>query len=272
MRRFRPRMPRLVAAVPAVALAGAVLAQDAPPDDIGSDILEIAREALPGAGSAPDPDTGEADDGRPFVAVPHHLGGTEVLPLPEGATATAPEAGTPAPDDRHGTSVATAEQAGPGAAVTQAPPSGEVAGIDADRAGSASPPGTETALESLAGTGTASTPAATGSPERETRSADSRDPLDLLKELWREAVAAGDTAEGFDAWLAAALRPEPAAAPGRTESQADRTREVAAAWDRRTGPVTLGNAGRVVTTFGEAIPVAGVAQFVDFGDFCQLFL
>ena len=242
-------MPRLAAAVPAIALAGAVLAQDAPPDDIGSDILGIARKALPDAGSAPDPETSEADDGRPFVSVPHPEGGTEILPLPEGATATAPEAGTPAPDDRHGTTVATAEQAAPAAAVTQAPPSGEGTGTGTDRAGSASPPGTETATAPESA-------AATGSPERETRSADSRDPLDLLKGLWREAVATGQTAEGFDAWLSAALRPEPAADPGPAESQADRTREVAFAWDRRTGPVTLGKAGRVVTTFGEAIPVA----------------
>ena len=247
MRRIRPRMPRLVAAVPAVAIAGAVLAQDVPPDDIGSDFLGIAREALPGDG--PDPEASATDDGRPFVIVPHHLGGAEILPLPEGATATAPETGPPAPDDRHGATV-----------VTETLPSGTAS--DTNPGGSAPQPdpaiATATEPESAAGTGTASAPATAESPEgeTETETADSRDPLDLLKGLWREAVASGKTAQGFDAWLSAALRPEPAAAPGRPESQAARTREVAAAWDRRTGPVTLGKAGRVVTTFGEAIPVA----------------
>ena len=248
MRRFRQRMPRLVAAVPAVGLAGAVLAQDVPPDDIGSDFLGIAREALDGAGSASDPEASATDDGRPFVTVPHHLGGTEVLPLPEGATATAPESGTPAPDDRIGTTV-----------VTEALPSGTVA--DTGPVGSDVPSdpaiATVTAPATSASTETADAPAsADETPERKMETADSRDPLDLLKGLWREAVASGKTAQGFDAWLSTALRPEPAAEPGNPESQAGRTREVAAAWDRRTGPVTLGKAGRVVTTFGEAIPTA----------------
>ena len=79
-------------------------------------------------------------------------------------------------------------------------------------------------------------------------------PLDLLKGLWREAVAAGETSEGFDAWVAAALAPETATPVAA--SQAARTREIAVAWDGRTSPVAAGHAGRVVTTFGEAIPVA----------------
>ena len=249
MRRIRPRMPRLVAAVPAVAIAGAVLAQEVPPDDIGSDFLGIAREALDGAGSASDSEASATDDGRPFVTVPHHLGGTEILPLPEGATATVPESGTSTPNDRHGATV-----------VTETLPSGTAS--DTDPGGSASQPdsaiATATSSETPAGTETASAPAAAKSPEgeTETETAESRDPLDLLKGLWREAVASGKTAQGFDAWLSAALRPEPAAEPGHPESQAGRTREVAAAWDRRIGPVTLGKAGRVVTTFGEAIPTA----------------
>ena len=80
-------------------------------------------------------------------------------------------------------------------------------------------------------------------------------PLDLLKGLWREEVAAGKTSEGFDAWVAAALAPE-TATPAAPASQAARSREIAVAWDARTSPVAAGHAGRVVTTFGEAIPVA----------------
>jgi len=79
------------------------------------------------------------------------------------------------------------------------------------------------------------------------------DPVDLLRGLWRGAVAAGETSEGFDAWLSAALSPQDAAPP---QSHAARTRGVAASWDRRAAPVTLGRAGRVVTTFGDAIPTA----------------
>ncbi len=82
-------------------------------------------------------------------------------------------------------------------------------------------------------------------------------PLVMLSELWRQAVAAGRTDSGFETWLERELgmRRSPAA-PAPSGDQAGRTRAVAAEWDRRAGPVALGAAGRVVTTFGAAIPQA----------------
>lgn len=82
----------------------------------------------------------------------------------------------------------------------------------------------------------------------------SSDPQDMLAELWRLAVATGLTTLGYTEWLAELVQggtPTPAPL-----DQAGRTREASAAWGDRTGPVTLGQAGRVVTTFGESIPTA----------------
>ncbi|WP_170565609.1 TrbG/VirB9 family P-type conjugative transfer protein [Ruegeria atlantica] len=82
---------------------------------------------------------------------------------------------------------------------------------------------------------------------------------DLLAELWREAVATGKTTQGFAAWLGEVLDQSGPVAPPRPElpaDQAGRVRMVSERWLTRAGPVALGVAGRVVTTFGSAIPTA----------------
>jgi len=117
----------------------------------------------------------------------------------------------------------------------------------AEPEGAAAVPDTPDAVSA----GTTDTSAAAAPPDGD--AAPRPDPVDLLRGLWRGAVAAGETSEGFDAWLSAALSPQDAAPP---QSHAARTRGVAASWDRRAAPVTLGRAGRVVTTFGDAIPTA----------------
>ena len=80
------------------AFAGAVIAQDAPPGDIGTDIgtgiVEFSGGALP---AAPDGQERQLADERPFVAVPHPDGSAEIFPLTAGAEATALEPGASAP-------------------------------------------------------------------------------------------------------------------------------------------------------------------------------
>ncbi|WP_420010387.1 TrbG/VirB9 family P-type conjugative transfer protein [Tateyamaria sp.] len=83
----------------------------------------------------------------------------------------------------------------------------------------------------------------------------------LLARLWRADVAADRTQLGFEGWLAAALEtgtpPVSTGTPSAAATgQGARTRAVSGSWLTRTGPVALGEAGRVVTTFGAAIPVA----------------
>ncbi len=77
----------------------------------------------------------------------------------------------------------------------------------------------------------------------------------LLRGLWRADVAEGLTDLGFDVWLAGEIGSE-APAPATPDTQPDRIRAVSERWESRTGPVALGQAGRVVTTFGAAIPTA----------------
>ena len=99
----------------------------------------------------------------------------------------------------------------------------------------------------------------TGStPEIAARALDART---LLARLWRADVAADRTTLGFEAWLAAALEagtpPVSTGTPSASATgQGARTRAVSGSWLTRVGPVALGEAGRVVTTFGAAIPVA----------------
>ncbi len=79
----------------------------------------------------------------------------------------------------------------------------------------------------------------------------------LLRGLWRGQVADGLTDLGFDAWLAREIGTgAPNAPPPLPDTQPDRIRAVSERWENRTGPVALGQAGRVVTTFGAAIPAA----------------
>ena len=262
MRRFPPftePLPRRVAAsaLAWAILAGAAPAQDPDPDGIGAGLLDIAREALP-AGRPATPDAAAQKNARApeLVAVPHPSGGAEIVPLGDSsgsaATPATQDAGTavvaePLPQDR--------DPAGLSAT--------EMADVGTESAGAADPAATASPADSADGTARAgaetTTPAPSeGSlegPEKDAVAAKSADPVDLLKGLWREAVASGDTSEGFETWLSAALNPKPED-PSLPESQAGRSREVAVAWSRRTGPVALGKAGRVVTTFGESIPVA----------------
>ena len=212
------------------AFSGAVIAQDAPPGDIGTGIVEIAGDALP---AAPDGQDRQLADERPFIAVPHPDGSTEIFPLAAGVEAKFPDAGTSAPATQpvpHGDTL-------PGSTVAETASSG----VDA--------------LVATAQAAAGATTESGSSRESDVAAADRPDPLEVLKGLWREAVASEDTSEGFEAWLSIALNPKPET-PDEPASQASLTREVAAAWDRRTGPVTLGQAGRVVTVFGEAIPTA----------------
>ncbi len=74
---------------------------------------------------------------------------------------------------------------------------------------------------------------------------------EILRDLWRAEVAAGRTDLGFAAWAETLL-----AGQDPPDTQPARTRAVSGQWAARTGPVTLGAAGRVVTTFGAAIPTA----------------
>ena len=86
-----------------------------------------------------------------------------------------------------------------------------------------------------------------------------------LRGLWREAVVAGETALGYEAWLAETIGSAAQPAQGSTARPADqagRTRNVSERWLDRAGPVALGQAGRVVTTFGAAIPTAFCAPLM----------
>ena len=105
------------------------------------------------------------------------------------------------------------------------------------------------------------------------------DPLNAARRFWRGAVATGGTDLGFRAWVIAALgtnttaadtgndidagpAPAPPSSGAPVDSQASRTRDVSSRWLERAGPVALGAAGRVVTTFGAAIPTAFCAPFI----------
>ena len=104
---------------------------------------------------------------------------------------------------------------------------------------------------------------------------------DLLLNLWRTDVLDGKTNLGFESWLMTSLdlstvTPAPAmdstppaestTTTNTTETTAvsvsapethdDRTRQASERWLARAGPVALGEAGRVVTVFGSAIPTA----------------
>ncbi len=240
MRRIPPIRGPLRHRIAASALAGTILAGDAlaqAPD--GIDLLDVARQALPAVVQPATPESAvqENADAPELVAVPHPSGGAEIVPLPERADEGGTEAESGTQDPAARTSVADAASASPDPAIDAA--------SAATTAQAAEVPGTSVPGGGTPEAGTETDLVAEGSPE----------PLDVLKGLWREAVASGDTSDGFQAWVAAALNPAPDA-PERPGSQASLTREVAAAWNRRTGPVTLGEAGRVVTTFGAAIPVA----------------
>ncbi|MDE0694924.1 MAG: TrbG/VirB9 family P-type conjugative transfer protein [Boseongicola sp.] len=227
--RFLPR--RVATAAAAAAFARAVVAQDVPPEDIGTDLLGIAREALPAA-AAQEPEVPQVADTPALAGVPHPLGATEIVPLQDGVAQVAPD---PVPD---------------GIAVRDALPRPSPAGAAA--AGPKAEEGPEVATATAASDVQS---ANGGTPETEIAAAESPKPIDQLKGIWRQAVASGDTSEGFEAWISAALDPPRPGFP-TDESQAALTREVAVAWGRRTGPVTLGQGGRIVTTFGEAIPTA----------------
>ena len=84
---------------------------------------------------------------------------------------------------------------------------------------------------------------------------------ELLTGLWRTAVASGETTHGFESWLTETLGGTidintTAPRPEIPADQAGRTRLASERWHARAGPVALGAAGRVVTTFGSAIPTA----------------
>ena len=232
MRRGRQRLSLGTATslLSCLAAAGAAVAQNGTPDQMGNGILGIAQEAQrDGAPATEDPADVQGGDAPAFVAVPHPTGGTEIVPVPEGVTIVAPASApdTPAVQDDAGDVPVLADGTG----------AGEEPASVAEEALAAAP---DTAV---------------GGPDGVAAAVAGRTPLELLRALWREAVASGETSEGFDTWLSAELSPAAATAAPAT-SQATRSREVAVAWDGRTSPVAAGAAGRVVTTFGEAIPVA----------------
>ncbi|WP_419738618.1 TrbG/VirB9 family P-type conjugative transfer protein [Ruegeria sp.] len=84
----------------------------------------------------------------------------------------------------------------------------------------------------------------------------------LLSAFWREAVVAGETTLGYEAWLAETLGSSVQPLQNPPTDQAGRTRTVSEDWLARAGPVALGEAGRVVTTFGSAIPTAFCAPLM----------
>ena len=231
MRRGRPSLSFGIAAslLSCLAAAEAAVAQDG----TGTGILDIAQEAQGGGAPATaDPAVSQGADAPALVAVPHPEGGMEVLPLPEGVTVAA-SASEPAAQDGGPAEPVLADGTGSGQ---------EPEGVLEEAVAAAPPP------ETAPGAGS-------GSPDLVAATEPGLTPLELLKGLWREAVASGETAEGFETWLSAELKPGPATAAPAT-SQAARSREVAVAWDGKTSPVAAGPAGRVITTFGEAIPVA----------------
>ena len=134
----------------------------------------------------------------------------------------------------------------------------------------------ENARTGIAETGLNPDPAAdSGASSADSARADTRDasadsandPLEVVRAHWQSAVAAGSTDLGFNAWIIAALKPDVTAppAPGadlNADTQAARTRTVSGRWLARAGPVALGEAGRVVTTFGAAIPTAFCAPLM----------
>ena len=141
-------------------------------------------------------------------------------------------------------------------------------------------PSAENPSQGQAGTDTTPTPApdpdAAAFPEAEADAARTTpgelrsDPLFDLRGLWRMAVQAGETELSFTAWAEAWLAEDPARrmggasrdpAPQPGAAQAARTRATSERWLERSGPVTMGEAGRVVTIFGSAIPTAFCSPF-----------
>lgn len=176
-------------------------------------------------------------------ALPEGIG-TDFLPPAEGPEAevtASPLPPPPLPAGPEGDAPPPAPEAADRAAAAPAPPG---------------PPLPQEAAEPPAGA-PAPRPEPSPIPDPLPEPGVSQRPLAVLAELWRQAVADGRTRAGFEDWTASELgMGSGRSAPAVPESQAGRTRQVAGEWAVRAGPVTLGAAGRVVTTFGAAIPQA----------------
>ena len=250
--------PRQMVAASARALALLVLTTtsvtaQAPGDPISTTVLEPAGtqtgQGRPGDLTTPTPDAPE--DGFPAVISAGE--GPAVDRGDKVQTPLAPETAgsTSEPVEPH-----TPHATAPDRTDRAEEPSAKTATVTGETAGQAMQ---DTADES------APSSAATVSPVDRHESPPARSPSTpsttsaqvMLTGLWRAAVTAGETTLGFEAWLEETLGSVAPAAAHRPEipaDQAGRTRMVSERWLARAGPVALGAAGRVVTTFGSAIP------------------
>ena len=274
-RKVAPQMrrPRIITGAFLLTLSGLspVLAPaQAPGTPISTTILEPAApqagdgavEGLPDVPPAAVPENTKPDTGFSIVTGPGEDGAANIKDAVGGASALDPETGDPrdgratradAPQDAAtsgtGKTTENIQHPDPGNSRTEIVPDPEP-GEDTGISGSRDTAGTAVSVEAPSPTGpTAATATRT-----------------LLTGLWRDAVTTGETTLGFEAWLGEALGSNMGAAtpkrPELPEDQAGRTRMVSERWLTRAGPVALGAAGRVVTTFGSAIPTAFCAPLM----------
>ena len=240
--RFHPAC-RCIAGLVALAILASgptIISAQAPGDPISTTILEPAATktgtAAPDGAAIGEPEAGEA--ARTGAAM-HETPTPGPVPEADGAGA-AQDALPPLVDTTAG--VPGDAPSGTGAEAGMNPRAPDAA---RDTAPDPSPPPVEIA------------PAAT--PVHE-----------MLSGLWRAAVAAGETTRGYDAWLDETLgrasganrSATPALPADMPSDQAGRTRLASERWLARAGPVALGEAGRVVTTFGAAIPTVFCAPLM----------
>ena len=232
--------PSRIAALFAAALAHvqALPAQDVPPDS--DSLVSTAEQATDG--TSPTDGTDETQDGIPVTGAPPPPPAiVESLPPPDAGPGaeTPPAAEPPGP----------VPPASPASETTpEAPPAGnpfrQVTEAPAPQAPVPPAPVHVAEPEPLAAPGERPSPGV--------------DLPELLRSHWRAAVADGRTELGFGEWLAFEIGAggggdgtEPA-----PRTQEERTRAASLAWGTRAGPVAMGEAGRVVTVFGAAIPRA----------------
>ncbi len=187
--------------------------------------------------------------------------GSDLIAVTDGGVP--PEESPGGPPDEAATQDAPPDAAGPRIVMEQDPATGAAVRADVNETGTnADPVPTEQVTDTPAPE--ENRPDATGTVEVATPESTTATAVrGLLTDLWRDAVAAGETTLGFEVWLAETLGVGTGAAPA-TDSpdaslpgdQAGRTRAVSERWLARAGPVALGEAGRVVTVFGAAIPTA----------------
>lgn len=254
----RARRPRIITGAFLLTLSGlgpVPAPAQAPGTPISTTVLEPAApqagdaavEGLPDVPPTAVPENTKPDIGISIVTGPGEDGAANIENTVGGASAFNPETDEPRGTDETTENIRVPD---PGAEITAGTGQGEDTGISGSR---------ETADTAA----NIEAPEPAPSPTAPTAATATRT---LLAGLWRDAVATGETTLGFEAWLGEALGSNMGAvAPKRPElpaDQAGRTRMVSERWLTRAGPVALGAAGRVVTTFGSAIPTAFCAPLM----------